>query len=302
MQMSEQVISLYEGVAPGSETWTHSEVMSPWNSKACVVRNVVHPTLTIFLPKANATGAGVIIAPGGGFRMLAWESEGTEVAEWLVARGIAAFVLKYRLLDTGETEEQFRAAVEAMNEGPSDEKDAPEEVVERQRILRLAGADGLAAMKYVKEHAREFQVDAGRVGFMGFSAGGAVANQVLFEYTAETRPAFAAPIYAPVFGELTVSQDAPPIFLLCADDDNAVDPAGSVKMYLAWHAAGKSAELHIYRNGGHAFGMTRKSNATDGWIERYYEWLRGLGFLESEVAVGATAPFCQQRADERPVS
>ena len=216
-------------------------------------------------------------------------AEGREVAEWLAERGIAAFVLKYRLLDTGATEEQFRVAVKAMHKGPSDEKAAQAADAER-RILRLAGADGLAAMKYVKEHAEEFQVDAGRVGFMGFSAGGAVANQVLFEYTAETRPAFAAPIYAPVFGDLTVSQDAPPIFLLCADDDNAVDPMGSVKMYLAWHVAGKSAELRIYRNGGHAFGMTRKSNATDGWIERYYEWLRGQGFLESPRSQSSPPP------------
>jgi acetyl esterase/lipase len=281
MKMSEQVIPLYQGVPPGSGTWTHSEIVSPapWNSRACVVRNVVHPSLTVFLPKANATGAGVIIAPGGGFRMLAWEPEGTEVAQWLAERGIAAFVLKYRLLDTGATEEQFRAALKAMHGGPSDEKAAQAEAAERQRIVRLAGADGLAAMKYVKQHAAEFQVDAGRVGFMGFSAGGAVANQVLFEYTAETRPAFAAPIYVPLFGELTVAQDAPPVFLLCADDDNAVDPAGSAKMYLAWHAAGKSAELHIYHSGGHAFGMARTGNATDGWIERYYEWLGGQGFL-----------------------
>ena len=104
----DQVISVWSGAAPGSETWTQKEV-DYRNGRQAMVRNVVQPTLTAYLPdRAKAVGTGVVICPGGGFHFLSWDSEGVNVAKWLQQRGVAAFVLKYRLIDTGATEEEFQ--------------------------------------------------------------------------------------------------------------------------------------------------------------------------------------------------
>src|SRR5436190_2139043 len=114
-QAQQPVIPIWPGVAPGSERWTQKEVEGAGSAMGYVVRNVVRPTLTAYLPdRSKATGTAVIVCPGGGFRFLSWKSEGTEVAEWLRDHGVAAFVLKYRLVDTGATEEEFRKALTAL--------------------------------------------------------------------------------------------------------------------------------------------------------------------------------------------
>ena len=181
----EKVVRLYDGPAPGSEAWKLPERQIKFGpAMTQVIVNVVQPTLTAFAPQAGtANGTGVVICPGGGFCMLCVDHEGYDVARYLTARGVTCFVLKYRLLQC-ETENPM---LEASSGGNFLEKVAP--------IIKLALADGLAAMAHVRTHAKDYGVHPDRIGVMGFSAGGIVAASVAYNYTAETRPDFVAPIY-----------------------------------------------------------------------------------------------------------
>jgi acetyl esterase/lipase len=283
------VIPVWPKEAPGSEKWTQKETEFHFNNeKAKSIRNVVRPTLTAFLPeKSKANGTAVVVCPGGGFFFLAWESEGSEVAEWLRARGVAAFVLKYRLMDTGTTEEEFKksmqgsimkAVAEAVKVAGSGKHPAlPEEV---RKISELATADGRQAIKVVRDRAGEWGIKPDRIGIMGFSAGGLVTTGVATEYDAAGRPNFAAPIYGPVYKNIKVRRDAPPLFICCAGDDPLVPAGDSITLYSSWKAAGKSAELHIYAKGGHGFGMSKQGLPCDAWIDRFDDWLGQQGFLK----------------------
>jgi acetyl esterase/lipase len=268
-----------------------------------MVRNVTTPTLTAFLPDpAIATGAAVVICPGGGFRFLSWQSEGTEVAKWLQARGVAAFVLKYRLMKTAASEEEFRREMAAFfaslanrrnrpgaddapkRESPKDQskpgeasrRAIPEEM---RKIGTLAIEDGKQAIKVVRQHAAEWGIKPDRIGIMGFSAGGMVTMGVVMDPDKESRPDFAAPIYGGGTGGAKVPGDAPPLFILCASDDQLA-AAGSFRLYSEWKAAGRPVELHLYEKGGHGFGMTPKGLPVDRWIERYGEWLGQRGLIK----------------------
>jgi acetyl esterase/lipase len=283
----QQVIPLYRGTAPGSEGWKQQETVSPapWNPNGKLVRNVVNPTLTVYLPKANATGTAIVVAPGGGFRFLAWDYEGTEVAEWLAGHGIAAFVLKYRTMDTGATEEEFKQSIQELTQATNGKVNAADRLhsdARMQKAMKLAQDDGRQAVKLVRQRAAQWGVAPDRIGIMGFSAGGMVTDGVMLSHTKESRPDFAAPIYGPPLYEFTVPADAPPIFIACADDDNLVPAAASARLYVAWHLSGKPAELHIYAKGGHGFGMTHKGIPTDEWIDRFGDWLKVSGFLAAK--------------------
>lgn len=275
-----QVVSLYPGSAPGSESWTQQETESsaPWNPNAKLVRNIVKPTVTVFLPKSNPSGTGIIVAPGGGFLFLSWKSEGTDVAEWLVDHGIAAFVLKYRVENTGSEEEFQQRMKELFKPRTAGSERAADP--ERDKAMQLSAQDGLQAVRIVRQHAAEWNISPDRIGFMGFSAGGMVTDHVALDYSAETRPNFAAPIYGAPFTPVTVPPDAPPLFILCADDDPLVPSGLSARLYGAWKRAGKSAELHIYSKGGHGFGMDKHNLPVDHWIDVFYDWLGVSGFLK----------------------
>jgi len=263
------VIPVWPGVAPGSESWTQKEVDYARNNKQ-MVRNVTRPTLTAYLPDpANANGTAIIIAPGGGFRFLSWQNEGTAVAEWLAERGVTAFVLKYRLLDTGESQEDFEKGKPATR---------PASNPAQADIAALASADGRQAVKVVRQRAAEWKIDPKRLGFMGFSAGGVVTMGVVMQYDAASRPDFAAPIYG-AHGEGAIPDDAPPLFILCAADDKGAMP-GSVKTFSDWRAAGHAAELHIYSKGGHGFGMSQRGLPVDHWIEGFGDWLEVQGLMK----------------------
>lgn len=283
--LGQQVISLYPGAAPGSETWTQRESISPLgNSGMKVVRNIVHPTLTVYLPKENATGAAMIVAPGGGFLFLSWESEGTRVAEWLAGHGIAAFVLKYRVTNTGATEEEFQGHVRALFTrlfAPAKPGAPGPTKLEEDPIVPLAAEDGRQAVILVRRRAAEWKIAPDRIGIMGFSAGAMVTDQVVLHHTPDSRPNFAAPIYGPPLDSIAVPGDAPPLFILCADDDQFA-AAASARLYLAWHTAGKPAELHIYSKGGHGFGMQARGLPVDHWIEHLGAWLKVQGFLTTQ--------------------
>ena len=280
------VVMLWPNGAPGSENWTQKEaeyVMG--NSGAKGVRNVVEPSITAYLsPAGTASGTSVIVAPGGAFRFLSWDAEGTIVADWLQQHGVAAFVLKYRLADTGTDEEfaqsQARGRGAAGAAGRGNPPAAPGNAGRggapggQSQIRELAAADGLQAIKVVREHAAEWHIDPDRIGLMGFSAGGYVAVKAALEHTTETRPNFVASIYGCCINpaDIKVPDDAPPIFFLHAYNDPV--SASSPALFLAWRAANKPAELHTFAAGGHGFGMPKHNLPTDGWMERFGDWLR----------------------------
>jgi acetyl esterase/lipase len=192
---------------------------------------------------------------------LAIDHEGNSVARWLQERGIAAFVLKYRLQ-------------EKKGEGiPSD--------LNMDEACKYGIADGIQAIKVVRQHAAEWGVSPDRIGFMGFSAGAMVTSGVLLQTDAAARPAFAAPIYGAPFGVMpAIPANLPPVFMAWAQDDELVlDPV--VKFYEALKAAGNKPEVHIYSAGRHGFGMKKQGTTSDHWIEEFYWWLQLQGFTKS---------------------
>jgi acetyl esterase/lipase len=251
-----QTVRIWPGVAPGSERWTQKEVTIQNTPVGTVVMNVVTPTLTTYLPNSkNATGTGVIIAPGGAFVALTVSLEGADVARWLQQRGIAAFVLKYRV-------------VEKKQEG------IPE--MDMDTAGRYGIADGIQALKVVRQHAREWGVSPDRIGFLGFSAGGMVASGAVLQANSAERPNFAALIYGAPFGKMPpIPPQLPPLFLAWAQDDPvALQPI--VRFRDALVAAGIKPEEHVFASGGHGFGMKKQGTTSDHWIELFYNWLEAL--------------------------
>jgi acetyl esterase/lipase len=272
---AQDVIPLYPGTPPGStqESYPEKQYFSKvWHTE--VVSNVTKPSLTVFKPAPEVkNGTAIVICPGGGFMALSITSEGTDVAKYLAAKGVTAFVLKYRLAHTGDDATQEFITLFAHRQ-------KFDELV--SGIIPLAVADGLAAVTYVRQHASEWGVSPDRVGIIGFSAGGRVVSGVAFNYSPEGRPAFVAPIYAG--GEITkdvlVPADAPPMFVAAATDDQLGLAPESVALYERWTDAHKSAELHLYAKGGHGFGMRKQDIPTDHWIDRFAEWMELQGFLK----------------------
>ena len=276
---AQQVIRLYEGKAPGSETWTWSEARSAKNAfNTEVIYNVADPTITAYLPpKSIANGTAIIIAPGGAFHTLSINSEGIDVAKWLNSKGVAAFVLKYRVVKS-ETEDPVKELLPLLMSGnyaKMDSVNAP--------VVPLAMADGLAAVKYVRSHAKELQIDPQKIGFMGFSAGGTVTMSVIYNATDENRPNFVAPVYA--YEKAIIGNEIPkvstPIYVLAASDDNLGLATHSIHIYEKWLEAKQPAELHMYQKGGHGFGMRKNGLPTDNWIESFGDWLKLNGYLTS---------------------
>jgi acetyl esterase/lipase len=272
---SPQIIPLWPDGAPGSESWTQQEreALAPPPIGIRVVRNVTQPTLTAYLlDRATASRPAVIVCPGGAFHFLAIEHEGTEVARWLNARGVAAFVLRYRLIETNPDDSLL---AEQMHENLTD-RDRFRQLMQVLRPMIIA--DGLQAIRLVRKRAADWGIAPDRIGIMGFSAGGHLATGVALNYDADSRPDFAAPIYSSPYEDISVPADAPPLFIAVAHDD-AFAASASVPLYSAWNAAGQSAELHIYSKGGHGFGMHKQGLPSDQWIERFGEWLQTLGVL-----------------------
>lgn len=254
---AQQVVNIWPGVAPGSEHWMQKEITIPNTPVGTVIMNVVTPTLTAYLPdRAKATGTGVIIAPGGAFVALAISLEATDLAQWLQQRGIAAFVLKYR------TVEKKTSGIPQMD---------------MDTAGRYGIADGIQALKVVRQHAHEWGVSPDRIGFIGFSAGGMVASAALLHQNPSGRPNFAALIYGAPFGVMpSIPSKLPPIFMAWAQDDQvALEPVR--RFYAALVAAGDKPEAHIFSAGGHGFGMKKQGTTSDHWIDVYYYWLESQG-------------------------
>jgi len=269
-------IPLYAGLAPGSEDAKQVEIWGTFGPSGRIVRNVTRPTLTPYLPPAGkATGAAVIVAPGGAFRMLSMDSEGYRVAEWLAERGVAAFVLKYRVRQTAPDPSEFlKQLMQVMRDVSAPDAPPPSTPPE-------ALADANAAMALLRTRAREWGVDPARVGFLGFSAGAMTTLSVGLQPDAALRPTFIAPIYPPM-GHQTVPADAPPMFVAIAADDQLFG-GGQFALVQDWLAAKRPAELHVFERGGHGFGMRPQNTTSDHWIQQFFWWMEARGYLASKV-------------------
>ena len=253
---AQTTVKIWPGVAPGSEHWTQQERTYTNTPVGTVIQNVVTPTLTAYLPpKGKATGAGIVIALGGGFVALAIDLEANQLARWLQQRGVAAFVLKYR------TVEKKVDGIPAMD---------------MDTAGRYGIADGIQALKAVRQHAVGWNVSPHRVGIIGFSAGGMVASGALLQPDAQARPDFAAMIYGAPFGRMpAIPPKLPPMFMAWARDD-AVALRPVVRFRDALVAAGQPPDVHEYDKGGHGFGMKKQGTSSDRWVDDFWRWLQPL--------------------------
>ena len=252
-----QTVNIWPGVAPGSEHWTQQERVIENTPVGTVIFNVVAPTLTAYLPdKSKATGTGIILAPGGAFVALAIDLEANTIAKQLQQRGIAAFVLKYRI-------------IEKKTEG------IPQ--MDQDTAARYGIADGIQALKVVRQHAAQWGVSPDRIGFMGFSAGAMVTGGTVLQSDSAGRPNFAALIYGAPFGVMPpIPKNLPPLFLAWAQDDGiARDFEG--RFYDALTKTGQRPEIHVYSAGGHGFGLKKQGTSSDHWIDDFYTWLDSQG-------------------------
>jgi endo-1,4-beta-xylanase len=260
-------IPLWPSGAPGSEGRIAKETVTTSASGELSVSSIHNPSITPYLPtKDKANGTAVLVIPGGGHRMLAITHEGYNVAEWLRDHGVAAFVLKHRL--AREAESTYKIDVESL--------------ADTQRAIRL-----------VRSRAREWNIDPGRVGAIGFSAGGELVSM------AATKPdsgnasaadsidresstlAFQALIYPGRSGDIQPTKESPPVFLAASYTDRQDISEGLAEAYLRFKRAGVVAELHIYSTGGHGFGLRASNKRPVGaWIVRFEEWMRESRFVK----------------------
>lgn len=272
-------LNLWPGKPPGETTELPTEVDTTKDTDNLIagrrlqrIGNVSTPTLAIYRPAPEKdTGAAVIICPGGGHHILAYDLEGTEVAEWLNSIGVTGIVLKYRV-PARDPERRWLAAVQ----------------------------DAQRAVSLTRSRAQEWKLDPARIGILGFSAGGETAGlTAIFEERqyeaadevdqASARPNFAVLVYAGGFTEkdepklkpyVNVTSAAPPMLLVHAFDD-PVPVANSLLLTLELKRAGVPAELHIYSAGGHGYGLRKTEQPVTDWPARCADWLRASGWLKA---------------------
>lgn len=250
-----------------------------------MLRNVTDPTLTVFRPDpAKANGVGVIVCPGGGWRILAWTHEGLDLARWLTDRGYTAFLLKYRVKGTPPDPDAFAAEMAAMDGRLA----APQPAAKVPRTLaalirndpateyarQIAADDGRRAAALVRERAAGWGLKT--LGMIGFSAGAFLAADVATDPQGPPLD-FAAPIYGGDTSAGPVPPDAPPLFTVVAQDDRMLFKVVE-GLYADWTNADRPAELHVFARGAHGFGMVRQGLPVDGWIDLFADWLADQGF------------------------
>jgi acetyl esterase/lipase len=273
------VLDLWPGKVPGENAPIGEEKLLEAKAGQKQVKrltNISKPTISIYRPaKDKDTGAAVLIAPGGGYNILAWDLEGEEVAQWLNSLGVTGIVLKYR-----------------VPRRPDQPKDKPP-----------VGAlqDAQRALSLVRAKAKDMGLDPKRIGMLGFSAGGHLSawTSTNFDKRAyeplddvdkqSCRPDFAVLIYPggvvakdkdELSPEIRVTAETPPMFFAHAGDDK-VRPENSVQLYLALKKANIPAELHIYSSGGHGFGLRKSDQPCSTWPARCAEWLQTQGVLKT---------------------
>lgn len=259
------VISLWKNGAPGFENLKNQ----PEQAKDWWVRNINNPSLTVFYPpKEKATGTAVVICPGGGFTNLVFNAEGRDAAKFLNSLGVTAFVLKYRL---------FR-----MENSPYQKENA------EQDIFR--------AMRFVKSHAKDFNIDSAKLGVMGFSAGGELAGWVSYHFSQNhstnadaidklsARPSFEILIYpGPLAVPDSLPANAPPAFMLASNgDDCCSEPI--IKLTEMHRKAKVPVEMHLFEKGAHAFNMGYRSEfvTLQHWPQRLADWMKDNGLIKKE--------------------
>jgi acetyl esterase/lipase len=253
------------------------------------VENVGQPTMTVYAPKGYNTGVAVVVFPGGGYQVLAMDLEGTEICDWLTSRGVTCVLLKYRVPDSGPTVKAHQRYYPTVQTALQD----------AQRTLGL-----------VRQHAAPWHVDTHKVGVIGFSAGGHLAAAVSTHFAQRTyplvdaadqlscRPDFAIAIYPghlwvhededpatrtdtdlSLRPDIHVGADTPPTFLLQAEDDDEDGVQQSLAYYVALQKAGVSTEMHLYAQGGHAFGLRPSRLPISHWPTLAEQWLHTIGML-----------------------
>src|SRR6188768_623549 len=272
------------GVAdqPAQESWFRQ-----WGEP--MVRNVTAATLTPYLPDpAKANGTAVIVAPGGGFRWLSINNEGWKIAKALNERGIAAFVLKYRLQPTPATLEglkesmnrTFAAVTPPAGGTAAAVAEAPRPPGPPRMDLTNQLQDAEAAYALILSRAKEWNVDTSRIGMVGFSAGAGLTMHCTLN-SKTMKFAFIAPIYGGMQA-VEVPKDAPPLFAAIAANDFLFH--GQFGLIKSWFDAGRPVEFHLYQDGGHGFGMGYPGHTTYWWFEPFTHWLDINGFLKTSAA------------------
>ena len=266
-------VSLYGVGAKGADRGPDLEIWDRMLGSGPVLRNVTRPTITPFLPAPDkATGAAVIVLPGGGFTLLAMDAEGWAIARWLADHGIAAFVLKYR---TAQTPADENALMGSLMSSMGSLMTDPEGTM--TPLAPPAVADAIAALKLVRGRSAEWKIDPARVGMIGFSAGAMATRNVVLSADAATRPAFFACIYGPM-GSVAVPADAPPMFTALALDDPLFGKPG-FGIVSAWRNAGRPVELHAYERGGHGFGAGKPGTTSTMLLPQFHAWVAARGLL-----------------------
>jgi acetyl esterase/lipase len=272
-------IPIWPGATPDA-----SSVPGPESHTPGAVTNVTRPTMTVYVPSRKNSGAAIIVIPGGGFQMLAIDLEGTEICDWLTSRGITCVLLKYRVPSAPY---DWRCDCR-----PHDLAIPTPSLEDAQRTLRL-----------VRFHAAQWRIDPHKVGVIGFSAGGYLVAEVSTRFTdrlyapvdaadqESSRPDFAIALYP---GHLAVAKNSialnpdierhitpqtPPTFLLQTEDDHVDMIEDSLSYYMGLKKAGVPVELHVYAQGGHAFGLREKTLPVSGWPQLVERWLRTIGVL-----------------------
>ena len=258
---------------PASETWFRQ-----WGDP--MARNITKATLTPFLPKkGTANGAAVIVAPGGGFRWLSMGNEGWEVAQALADKGIAAFVLKYRLHPTAESLDDFKAFMARPFTPPTPPAEGAATPPPTRPSMDLTNqlADAEAAYNMILSRAKEWGVDTARLGMIGFSAGaGLTMHTTLNSKVVELD--FIGPIYGGM-GPVEVPKNAPPMFNVIASDDFLF--RGQFGVVESWYKAGRPVEFHLYQDGGHGFGLGNPNRTSNKWFDQFVHWLDVNDFLSA---------------------
>lgn len=272
-----KAINLYPGVAPGFE---NAKQVEAWMTAPgdIVARNVTRPTITPYVPpKGTHTGAGVIVVPGGGNMVLSMGREGYDVAEWLAAHGVAAFVVKYR---TNETPAELTAMAPMPKAAPkAATPGAPAAAAAPPGAPRHSVADNQEALRWVRRNAAQYGVDPNRIGMVGFSAGAGNVWGVTFANDPTAKPNFIAPIYGGFAARGAGPANPPPLFVAAAADDAVVRAGGGFPVVDDWTKAGGKVELHLYQNGGHGFGAEQRGTSSDLFLEQFLHWMRINGFL-----------------------
>jgi acetyl esterase/lipase len=293
-------IPLWPSTVPGAETeWTSvggSFVAGrPWLQ----IHDVSAPTMTVYPPKGQSTGAAVIVFPGGGYQLLAIDLEGTEVCDWATAKGMTCVVLKYRV----------------PNAGPAWDQECG---CDRDTHSSMPLEDAQRTIALVRSHAAQWHIDPHKIGVLGFSAGGHLVAAVSTHddhrvYRAvdaadqvSLRPDFAVALYpghlfidGALNREIHVTRNTPPTFLLQARNDPVDDVRNSEVYYEALKKAGAPAELHVYAEGGHAFGLRRTKSPITAWPQLVETWLRSLGVMSTPAPAHAGKPRSRAGARRR---